>query len=135
MPAPLSGPARAAWPRFSLVSGALLGFATVACGALAAHLPDRMLVPGGREMLRGAVQMQGWHAAALLLIGALAERQDGWPLRLAAILMLCGIASFCGGVYSLAFGTTVAGWLAPLGGTLAMVGWLLLAVAAVARRA
>ncbi len=126
--------------RAFLVFGAVLGLFTVAMGALAAHLPDRMLAPGGRDLLRSAVQMQGWHVPALLVCGLLAERRGGVLLRLAGIAFVLGIAGFCVGVYALGFGggaswARALGHVAPMGGSLLMVGWLLLAVAVLFRRA
>lgn len=124
--------------RLFLVCGALLGLSTVAMGAVAAHLPDRLLADGGRALLRSAVQMQGWHAAALLATGLLAERRDGWPLRLAGAAFLLGILCFCAGLYALAFagGSSAAqaiGHAAPFGGSVLMAGWLLLALACLRR--
>ena len=124
--------------RLFLVSGAVLGLLTVAMGALAAHLPDRMLVSSGREMLRSAVQMQGWHVAALLATGLLIERRGGWALRLAGSAFLLGIVGFCAGVYALAFAGGSA-WAkavshaAPFGGSVLMLGWLLLAAGCLRR--
>ncbi len=121
------------WSRLFLVCGALLGLLTVAAGALAAHLPDGLLAPGGRDLLRNAVQMQGWHVPALLACGLLAQRRSDPLLRLAGLGFLLGLACFCVGVDGLAFG---AGWArlvghaAPFGGTVLMLAWLLLAVAA-----
>ena len=124
--------------RLFLVCGALLGLSTVAMGAVAAHLPDRLLAEGGRALLRSAVQMQGWHAAALLATGLLAERRDGWLLRLAGAAFLLGILCFCAGLYALAFngGSSAAqaiGHAAPFGGSVLMAGWLLLALACLRR--
>ena len=122
-----------------LVGGAVLGLLTVAMGALAAHLPDRALAAGGREMLRSAVQMQGWHVTALLATGLLAEwRPGGRVLQLAGWAFLLGIACFCAGVYALAFArgsgwAQAAGHAAPFGGSVLMLGWLLLAVACLRR--
>ncbi len=122
-----------------LVCGALLGLLTVAMGALAAHLPDRVLAGGGREMLRSGVQMQGWHAMALLATGLLAERRPrDLVLRLAGAAFLLGIVCFCAGVYALAFAggsgwAQAAGHAAPFGGSVLMLGWLLLAVACLRR--
>ena len=126
--------------RAFLVSGAVLGLLTVAMGAVSAHLPDRMLAPGGRELLRSAVQMQGWHAPALLACGLLAGWRDGALLRLAGIAFLLGIACFCAGVYALGFDggalwAQALGHVAPLGGSLLMAGWLLLAAACLSGRA
>lgn len=133
------GPGRAWRPaRLFLMCGALLGLLTVASGALAAHLPDRLLAPGGRPMLEAAVQMQGWHALALLATGLLAERRDGFLLRLAGLAFLLGTACFCAGVDALAFAggapwAQAAGRAAPFGGSVLMAGWLLLAASCLRR--
>ncbi len=142
---PLPAPAGARPPdhpaaRTFLVAGALLGLLTVATGALAAHLPDRMLAPGGRDLLRSAVQMQGWHVPALLACGLLAERRGHVLLRAAGLAFGLGIACFCAGVYALGFDGAAAwarliGRAAPFGGSVLMGGWLLLALACLQRRA
>jgi uncharacterized membrane protein YgdD (TMEM256/DUF423 family) len=121
------------WRRTWLCAGALLGFSAVAMAAVAAHLPDRLLVSNGRDMLRGAVQMQGWHALALLAVGVWSERRDGVLLRLAGLAMLAGTLAFCLGVYCIAFAGPPLGRVAPIGGSLTMLGWLLLAAAALRR--
>jgi uncharacterized membrane protein YgdD (TMEM256/DUF423 family) len=126
------------WIRLFLACGALLGFATVAMGALAAHLPDRLLAPGGRELLRSAVQMQGWHTVALLVAGLLADRRPGLPVRLAGLAFLLGTICFCAGLYALGFAgdrswARTLGHLAPFGGSVLMLGWLLLALACLRR--
>ena len=127
------------WARAFLACGALLGLLTVAIGALAAHLPDRLLAPGGRTLLHSAVEMQGWQVTALLACGLLARRRRDWVLRLAGLGFLVGIACFCAGVDALAFAAG-AGWAqavghaAPFGGSVLMLAWLLLAVAALRLR-
>ena len=90
-----------------------------------------MLVPGGRESLRAAVQMLGWHAAALLS-AALWLRDSGRPrlVQLSAACFLLGTTCFCAGVVPPAFGGPHLGRVAPIGGTLLMLGWALLAVSA-----
>ena len=135
-----SRPPDHAWARAWLVAGAVLGLLTVAMGAVSAHLPQRMLAPNGREMLRSAVQMQGWHVPALLACGLLAERRGSLLLRAAGLAFLLGIACFCAGVYALGFdgGATWArlvGRAAPFGGSVLMGGWVLLTAACLARRA
>ena len=122
------------WSRAFLACGAVLGLLTVAIGALAAHLPDRLLAPGGRALLHSAVEMQGWHVPALLACGLLAQRRRDRILRLAGLGFLVGIVCFCAGVDSLAFAAG-AGWAqavghaAPFGGSVLMLAWLLLAAA------
>jgi uncharacterized membrane protein YgdD (TMEM256/DUF423 family) len=136
MAPPLSpdAPTAARWSRAMLCCGALLGLLTVAMGAVAAHLPDRLLAPGGRALLRSAVEMQGWHIPALLVCGLLADRP---ALRVAGAGFLAGLGCFCAGLYTLAFGIGGTGGiarLAPVGGTILMAAWLMLAICCATRR-
>ncbi len=81
-----------------------------------------------------AVRYQIFHALGLILVGVLAERAGGGLLQAAAWAFLAGIVLFSGGIY---------GWLAtdfkplvhvvPVGGLTWIVGWLLLAAAALRR--
>jgi uncharacterized membrane protein YgdD (TMEM256/DUF423 family) len=114
--------------------GAVLGLLAVASAALAAHLPDRMLAAGGRDSLRAAVQILGWHAAGLLA-AALWLRESGLRLfvHLAAACFLIGTLCFCAGVAAPALGGPHLRQMAPAGGSLLMLGWLLLAASALRR--
>jgi uncharacterized membrane protein YgdD (TMEM256/DUF423 family) len=109
--------------------GALAGLTAVAMAALAAHGLER-LDPAELQMVRNAVQMHGWHALALLACGLWVPR--GGPLvDWAGVAFVVGLLLFCGAVYALAiFGVRVA-MIAPIGGLLLMLGWLLLFVSAV----
>nr|WP_321984597.1 DUF423 domain-containing protein [uncultured Lichenicoccus sp.] len=117
--------------RIWFAAGALLGLLTVAGAALSAHLPDRLLAPGGRESLRAAVQILGWHAAALLA-ASLWMRDAAWRrmVHAACLCLLAGTACFCIGVCVPALRGPHLGPLAPTGGILQMAGWLLLAILA-----
>jgi uncharacterized membrane protein YgdD (TMEM256/DUF423 family) len=113
--------------------GSLNGLIAVGMAALAAHQvpsigPDRL------QMLRNAVQMQGWHALALVGCGLWALRSDGLLTHLAGSAFLAGTILFCGAVYALSLAQAPVGFLAPLGGSLLMLGWLLLALSAVLAR-
>jgi uncharacterized membrane protein YgdD (TMEM256/DUF423 family) len=109
--------------------GALAGLLAVAVAALAAHGLDA-IGPERLGMVRNALQMQGWHALALLACGLWAPR-GGRLVDWAGGAFVAGLVLFCGGVYGLALGGAAVGVLAPIGGTLLMAGWLLLAVSAV----
>jgi uncharacterized membrane protein YgdD (TMEM256/DUF423 family) len=76
--------------------------------------------------------MQGWHALALLAVGILAERRPGWAVQAAGTCFVLGMLGFCGALWVGAL-TGGPARLAPLGGTLLMLGWLLLALAALKR--
>ncbi len=105
-------------------AGALAGFGAVAMAAVAAHGLGS-LDPAAQTMVRDAVQMQGWHALALLFCGLWAER-GGRLADAAGVAFVVGLLAFCGGVYSLAWAGVRLPDVAPVGGTLLMLGWLLL---------
>lgn len=108
------------------VAAGLMGAAGVALAAVAAH---RLPTPA----LASAAQMLMVHSVAVLAVSAWAVRSvhaAGW-WRVAARVMLLGVALFAGDVALRAF---EAGQLfakaAPIGGSLTIVSWLLVAVAA-----
>lgn len=109
--------------------GALAGVSAVAMAAAAAHLPLDAKALG---ILREGVQMQGWHALALLFTGLWAGR-GGRFAHLAGAAFTLGLLLFCGTVYALALGGLQLGMLAPTGGFLLMAGWLLLGLSALRR--
>jgi uncharacterized membrane protein YgdD (TMEM256/DUF423 family) len=83
-----------------------------------------------------AVRYQMYHALALILVGLLWPRFASRVLAAAGGLMLVGIVLFSGGVYAyLATGIKPFVHVVPIGGTLWIVAWLLLAVALSRRNA
>ena len=78
--------------------------------------------------------MQGWHALALLACGLWVPR-GGRLADCAAAAFAAGIVLFCGGVYAVGLLGVRLPMMAPMGGTLLMVGWLLLGVSASGRGA
>jgi uncharacterized membrane protein YgdD (TMEM256/DUF423 family) len=110
--------------------GGLVGLVAVALAAVGAHaLPDR-LDAAALRMVASGVQMQGWHALALLGVGVWAPR-GGRLAHLAGAAFLVGIVLFCAGVYAIALAGVRLPLVAPTGGVLLMLGWLLLALSAV----
>jgi uncharacterized membrane protein YgdD (TMEM256/DUF423 family) len=106
--------------------GALAGLLAVAMAALAAHtLAD----PAARPIAARGIEMQGWHALALLAVGLWAPR-GGLLAHLAGAAFVLGMLGFCGAVYALALGGAQLGPLAPTGGTLLMLGWAFLGLSA-----
>jgi uncharacterized membrane protein YgdD (TMEM256/DUF423 family) len=102
--------------------GSLAGFGAVAMAAFAAHgIAD----PAAYRIVSNGVQMQGWHALALLGTGLWAPR-GGRLADAAGAAFTLGLILFCGAVYSLGLAAVSWGPLAPAGGTLLMIGWLLL---------
>lgn len=115
--------------RFFLAAGALAGLTAVAMAALAAHALPPVLGPARMAMVESGIRMQGWHALALLAV-ALWLPRGGALARAAGIAFLVGLIGFCAGVYLLAIPAIHIPMLAPAGGSVLMLGWLLLALAA-----
>jgi uncharacterized membrane protein YgdD (TMEM256/DUF423 family) len=109
--------------------GSLVGLAAVGMAALAAHGLEALGL-ARLQMVRNAVQMQGWHALALLACGLWSGRGGGGLANAAGVAFLAGLVLFCGSVYALAIGGARVGVLAPVGGTLLMLGWALLGLSA-----
>jgi uncharacterized membrane protein YgdD (TMEM256/DUF423 family) len=85
--------------------------------------------PAARHIVDSGVRMQGWHALALLGAALWAPR-GGWLAHAAAAAFVLGMLLFCGAVYSLGIAGVSLGRVAPTGGTLLMLGWLLLGASA-----
>ena len=116
-----------AQPRI-LLAGALLAAAGVAAGAFGAHALRASLAPLRLGWWQTAVQYQMWHAVALIGLAALPMRRPGLP----AALIAAGTLIFSGTLYGVALsGTRWLGMITPVGGTLMIAGWLLLAWRAV----
>ena len=105
--------------------GALAGVSAVAMAAVAAHGLDAQAV----GMVQQAVQMQGWHALALLFCGVWARR-GGVFAHLAGAAFAVGLLLFCGAVYLLALAGIRLPMVAPTGGTVLMLGWVFVGVSA-----
>jgi uncharacterized membrane protein YgdD (TMEM256/DUF423 family) len=102
--------------------GSLAGFGAVAMAAFAAHgVADATSL----RIVSSGVQMQGWHALALFGVGLWAPR-GGRLADAAGLAFAVGLVLFCGAVYSVGLAGVSWGVLAPTGGVLLMIGWLLL---------
>jgi uncharacterized membrane protein YgdD (TMEM256/DUF423 family) len=118
--------------RIWIALGSLAGFGTVAMAALTAHGLGR-LDPASLHMVGSAVQMQGWHALALLA-AALWSPRGGLAAHAAALAFALGTVLFCGAVYEQGLTGTSLGPVAPTGGIILMLGWLLLGLSALRAR-
>ncbi len=118
--------------RALILLGAVAGLSAVAMAAAAAHALPARLDPARLQMVQSAIQMQGWHAPALVATGLWAER-GGRLARYAGGACARG-RRVCGGAV---YGRGCAGGglarAAPLGGVLLMLGWALLGASALRR--
>lgn len=109
-----------------LVAAGIGGAIGAAMGAAAAHLLTER--PGAALLVSSAQQYQLWHALALGLVAALGWNGGTRLLTLTAWAFLLGQVFFCGALYLGAFTGRSFGPLAPVGGSLLILGWLLLAL-------
>lgn len=109
--------------RVLVAVGAVEGAAGVALAALSAHA-----VPS--EALSSAAMMLMAHAGlvvALALLAARSNRKLAWLLRLPAALIALGVGLFAAAIAMRVLGgVTPPRGMAPVGGTLTMIGWLTL---------
>jgi uncharacterized membrane protein YgdD (TMEM256/DUF423 family) len=116
--------------RLWIILGSLAGFGAVVMAAFAAHgIAD----PNALRIVTSGVQMQGWHALALLAVGLWLPR-GGRLAQAAGAAFAVGLILFCGAIYSLGLAGISWGLLAPAGGILLMLGWLLLGASALRAR-
>ncbi len=141
-------------PRLILVTAAISGLFSVLLGAFGAHglndtkylerkyaeTPPKivagMSVPASFKYFRDfetGVDYQLTHTVALLVCGLLMQQRCTRALRLSATSFSAGIVLFSGSLYVLVIGGPRLlgvpwGMVAPVGGTLLMVGWVSLAI-------
>jgi len=116
--------------RIWMIIGALAGAGAVAMAAAAAHALPARLDAKALAAVQSAVQMQGWHALALVCTGL-------WVMRAGKLAQLLGniagggftlgMLLFCGAIYGHHLGGIASGPAAPFGGVLLMLAWLVLA--------
>ncbi|AYA38751.1 DUF423 domain-containing protein [Hymenobacter oligotrophus] len=119
--------------RLIILTAAILGALGVSLGAFGAHAFKAHLEATGRlETFETAVRYQFYHTLALMALGVLRlVRPDAVSLGTVAWLWLGGIIVFSGSLYLLCFtGLRWLGAITPIGGVLFIIGWVMLAVAA-----
>ena len=108
--------------------GGLYGAGAVGMAAAAAHALSG-LPPAALHIVESGVQMQGWHALALVACGVWA-RDRGGLAHWAGGAFALGTALFCGAVYAIGLAGISLAAVAPTGGLLLIAGWLLLGASA-----
>lgn len=126
-----------------LAAAGFHGTLGVAFGAWSAHGAEAILTPQAVEWVKTGASYQLWHALALLGVAALLGRQsvEYRAVRLVTISGLAfflGALLFSGSLYLLALSSALEGaglhwlvYLTPLGGSLLILGWVLLLVAGI----
>lgn len=137
-------------PKSWVTNGAILAALAVVFGAFAAHGLDEFLVekygtqpaktiagfsvPAAWKSLQDfktGADYQMYHAIGMIVVGLLSRTEPRKSLQGAGWCFLLGIVFFSGSLYALTLtGETKLGMVAPIGGTLFIVGWVLLAMGA-----
>jgi uncharacterized membrane protein YgdD (TMEM256/DUF423 family) len=114
--------------KFFLLSGSVLGLLGVAIGAFGAHALKGMLEAAGRaDTFETGVRYMFYHAIALVLVGILSKEFPGNTIYWSGNAFLLGTLIFSGSLFLICFtGINVFGAVAPIGGTLLVIGWGLL---------
>ena len=115
---------------FSL--GAILAAISVSLGAFAAHAATKFMTEQQLSWMEKAARYNMYHALALFVVAWALTRwtsQTGL-LNFAGWSFVAGIALFSGSLYIMAFSTLRLGYITPLGGVAFVLGWILLAIAA-----
>ena len=115
--------------------GAITGGTMVAMAAYASH-GLAAASPATISAVHSAVEMQGFHALALVFAGLWARR-GGILAHLAGFAFAIGIVLFCGSIYQPLAPASLhlphIPMAAPTGGIALMVGWLSLGLSALRR--
>ena len=113
-----------------LVAAGFHGAMAVAFGAWAAHGAEAVLPARAIDWVRTGSSYQLWHAVALLGIAALSQRGTVRLVTISGLAFALGALLFSGSLYLLAWdGSRILVYLTPLGGSLLILGWLLLLIA------
>ena len=119
--------------RAFLALGALFGLTAIAAGAFGAHALEARLTADRLAIFETAARYQMYHALALVavaLAAALLPEARGQTIA-AGWAFVAGVFVFSGSLYLLAFGgPRWLGAVTPLGGVCFLVGWALVAYAA-----
>ena len=114
--------------KFFLLSGSVLGLLGVATGAFGAHALKGMLEAAGRaDTFETGVRYLFYHAIALVLVGILSKEFPGNTIYWSGNAFILGTLIFSGSLFLICFtGINVFGAVAPIGGTMLIIGWALL---------
>lgn len=115
--------------KFSILSGSVLAFLSVAFGAFGAHALRDFLVANQRlSTYETAVQYQFFHALGLILVGLIGQQFPSVKTDWVSTWMLLGILVFSGSLFLLCLtGIKWLGAITPLGGLCFLASWGLLA--------
>ena len=115
-----------------LILASLSGLLAVGLGAFGAHGLKKVASPELVDIFNLGVQYQFYHTFALIAVALAGCWIKSKALNWAAYFFIAGIFFFSGSLYAYALlGAKWTGPITPIGGFCFMIGWLLIAIAAV----
>ncbi|RME88458.1 MAG: DUF423 domain-containing protein [Planctomycetota bacterium] len=115
-------------PSFWMISASLLGALSVTLGAFGAHGLKHRLSPEMLDIYHLAIRYCFYHIPALVAVALLSKRLEGSMILWSGFFILGGLMLFSGSLIALSLtGYKKLGIITPFGGTLLVLGWLLLA--------
>lgn len=115
------------------IVGAIYGTTSVILGAFGAHAFKKILSADKLASFDVGVKYMMYSALALLVLGAILDFESSLAKNAARLIMV-GSALFSVSIYFLSFSekfnlpTKVLGPITPIGGSLMIVGWILLVI-------
>lgn len=104
-------------------------------GAFGAHAIQAHVLPEQLAWWHTATDYFFYHALGLLALAILHRVCPQIPLKMSFVLMQLGIVLFCGSLYAMTLGLPRSlGFITPIGGSLMIAAWLLLAYHAYKQR-
>jgi len=119
------------WWSLWITIGALLGGLSVGLGAFGAHALKNRLPVESLAVFETGARYQMYHAIVLLFVGILSIKVDSWLITSAGLCFTLGTILFSTSLYMLVLTDNKAlGIITPIGGSILIIGWLLLSIAA-----
>ena len=125
----------------ALTAGALFAMLAVVFGAFAAHALKAKLSVDMLQVFETGVRYQFYHSFALLITGILFSSYPNKSIKLAGTFFIIGILLFSGSLYAMAFlsisGASIGpvGIITPIGGLFFILGWILLFLGIIKKKA
>ena len=115
-----------------------MGLTAVALGAFGAHGLEKLISPAMQDIFETGVRYHFYHALAILIVAAMAGKDNKPSIRYAGWFFTVGILLFSGSLYLLSLRELMdvpafLGPVTPAGGLFFMVGWVALFLAAMGR--
>ena len=118
-----------------IVIGALNAFVAVALGAFAAHGLRGSVPEADLAIFQTGAHYHIVHSLALVAVGLLAAHRASWRITAAGGLFFAGSILFSGSLYYLGItGSRALVMVTPVGGLAFLLGWLMVALAALGLR-